>query len=329
MPENDELLRTIESIRAGIVRIQEQRMVQLASTYADSMRQFQGDIELITAKIADGMTKSELRSLPEYKRLISGVYDALQEFGNFMTVDLRRQSTEFIRYGNRDAIRLLKTSAGDVGAIFRELPIEAIEQLARYVDPGQPLYNRIQLFAPENVDRITAMMNDLIGKGYNPVTIGRQINNAFGYGLTDAMRMMRTVQIYSYRDASQANYVANSDLVRGWVWYAKLDGLTCMSCVAQHGSFHKVDEKLNDHHNGRCVQIPVTILSPDPFLDANAGKSWFESLPEADQRKMMGGAKWDAWKAGKFEFSQLSTTKNNDVFGNMKTEASLKELVGE
>jgi len=142
------------------------------------------------------------------------------------------------------------------------------------------------------------------------------------------MRMMRTVQIYSYRDASHLNYQNNRDVVDGWIWYAKLDGLTCMSCVAMHGTFHSVDERLNDHHNGRCVAVPVTRLS-DPFIKEGDGKSWFEQQPEGMQKKMMGAGKYDAWKAGKFDISQLSKEQNNDVFGLMRSETPLKDLIGE
>jgi hypothetical protein len=120
----------------------------------------------------------------------------------------------------------------------------------------------------------------------------------------------------------------NSDVVDGWIWTAKLDGATCMSCVAQHGSFHPVNERLNDHHNGRCVAIPVTKLSK-PFIEEGAGKSWFDVQPEAVQKQMMGTAKWDAYKANKFDFNKLSLDKHNDVFGDMKTEASLKDLIHE
>jgi hypothetical protein len=42
----------------------------------------------------------------------------------------------------------------------------------------------------------------------------------------------------------------------------------------------------------------------------------------------MGPAKYRAWKAGAFEFSQLSQEYDDDVYGVLLREASLKHMVG-
>lgn len=326
MADNQALLLTIERIQRQLVNLQNQKMIDLAKVYRSGIAQFDADIEIIAQKIADGVSKRQLMNTPEYKRLIDGTARALNEFSAYLGVDMRQEAQRFVALGYDDSIALLKSEAGDIAAVFRGLPTEALSALGQYANPGQPLYNRLQELAPQSVDKIANTIFDMIGKGYNPRTIGKFISDSYGLGLTDALRMMRTVQIYSYRDASHLNYQANRDVVRGWIWNAKLDSATCMSCVAQHGSFHNVDEKLNDHHNGRCVAVPVTILSGEPFIKEGAGEKWFEQLPESTQKQMMGGGKWQAWKDGKFRFDQLSTTQDNDVYGPMKTEASLKEL---
>lgn len=70
-----------------------------------------------------------------------------------------------------------------------------------------------------------------------------------------------------------------------------------------------------------------------PYLGDNApettGKDWFDRQDEATQRSMMGKDKFDAWKEGKFEFGNLSSTHTDDVYGEMRGETPLKDLIGE
>jgi hypothetical protein len=147
-------------------------------------------------------------------------------------------------------------------------------------------------------------------------------------GLNDAVRMMRTVQVYAYRDANQASYQVNSDIVRGWYWMAQLDDATCESCISMHGTFHSVDETLDDHFQGRCGMLPATILSnSNPLGSDTAGEDWFKGLPDSQQKAIMGPGKWQAWKDDKFDFSQLSKQVDNDVFGTMRTASTLKDLI--
>jgi hypothetical protein len=140
--------------------------------------------------------------------------------------------------------------------------------------------------------------------------------------------MTRTAQLYSYRQSANAIQVANADLLEGVVWCADLlYGRACMSCIAQHGTVYPVGTVCNDHHNGACDMLPIVKGGENPITQT--GEQWFMEQPEASQREMMGPGKYEAWSEGKFTFDQLSTTHEDDVFGQMRGEASLKSLLGE
>lgn len=104
-----------------------------------------------------------------------------------------------------------------------------------------------------------------------------------------------------------------------------------------HGSIHPNDEMLADHHEGRCSAIPVLATweelgimgVPETRPEIQSGEDWFKGLSETRQKEMMGGAKWRAWKAGAFEFGQLTKPYNSPVYGKMLREASLKEILGD
>ena len=65
----------------------------------------------------------------------------------------------------------------------------------------------------------------------------------------------------------------------------------------------------------------------EPIVQPDAGISWFMSLGEAQQKAMMGPGKYEAWKEGKFDLSDLTSVYNDEVYGEMRRETTLKELV--
>ena len=84
-------------------------------------------------------------------------------------------------------------------------------------------------------------------------------------------------------------------------------------------------------HN--CAPIPKAISYaslgltgfPDP-PPIQTGEAWFREQPETTQLAMMGPGKLEAWQAGKFEFVELSTAYQDEVYGELLRETTLKEL---
>jgi hypothetical protein len=147
-----------------------------------------------------------------------------------------------------------------------------------------------------------------------------------GQGLTTALRTARTAQIWSYREATRANYIANQDVVKGWIWFAALDSETCAACVAEHGTEHGLDEVLDDHYNGRCTMLPLTVTGVN---DIQGGADWLKAQDEETQRAILGKGKFEAWQDGRISLDQLATKHTDEVYGTMTAERSLKELIGD
>lgn len=179
-----------------------------------------------------------------------------------------------------------------------------------------------------------ALIAGLVG-GKSPRETAAFVMGKMGLGLNEAMTLTRTTQLWAYRSAAHANYLANSHVLEGWIWDAELDDRVCLSCVYMHGSFHTLDEILNDHHQGRCAAIPVTKKCSELGLDCEdydltadhiRGEDWFNSLPSWQQLAMMGPGIYNAWVNGDFEFSQLSVEYEDPVWGVMRRQATLQEL---
>lgn len=298
------------------------------SPYIDAL------MEYMTAQLEAGkLTKATVKSSAAYKNLIREISAELNDYEGYLKTEVRGASTNAARSGLTAGALLLATALADsLGVAVKDLPADALnsiqpDALSFLADYLKALAPKIDSLSNYHSVQIAEGILDRVALGQNPRVIATWITDAYGMGLTDSMRMTRTAQLYSYRQANNAVQVANGELLEGVVWCAELDDRVCMSCVALHGQVFPVGTLADDHHNGRCAMLPWVKGEPNPI--EQDGADWFTSQSETTQKSMMGTTKWQAWQDGKFELNQISGTYQDDVFGEMRGEVSLKDLLGE
>ncbi len=324
----DNVIDLADKFRRILERNDAAALERLVRAYEGLWYSIKDAIDLLAAELErkGELTVAQLTRLDRFKRLMKQTETELEKYGNYMAVELPQASRAAIALGEEHARGLILAGLGGVNAEMQALNPAVLETLIGFLSPGGALMKKLDGYAPYHGKRIEQAIFEFIAKGKNPRTLAAALARDYGYALTDALRMSRTVQIYSYREANRASYLANDRVVEGWIWHSVLDpGRTCMSCVAKHGSFHTLDERLNDHHNGLCFMVPQTIFGLGAPIQS--GEDWFGGLDNATQAKMMGAEKYKAWWAGKFEFSALSVEHDDDVYGRMWTEAPLKDLI--
>jgi hypothetical protein len=327
----DDILKFIAQYNALVAKNETKAAMALASRYQAMYKRIAPQIEALAQQIADGkLTVSQVRNLKSLALLEKNINEELTAYSGYIRTEIPTASLVAAGVGATFAYTVLQYLTG--GKNITKLDGDGLTKLMSWLQPGSALFERLGQLAGFRTDRVIQAILDAVGKGVGPRQVAREIMNAaegeFGGGLVDALRMSRTSQLWADREASRANYIANSDIVTGWIWIAELDSETCMSCVAQHGERFDLDEVLDDHHNGRCTMIPE-IQGQNPVDGMTGGKDWFNSQDEKTQKDMLGPGKYEAWKDGQFDLSQLSTQKSDDVYGTMRTESSLKDLVGE
>lgn len=329
MPEISPIIQQVEAYRLALAQREAAATNRLITAYRSLYRRLSGLIDSLVMQIGqEEPTRGQLVRMERYRELITQTAEELAGFQALTRAEIEQLARTGITLGVSDARGLLSTTVTgttQIAARFNALPRDAIESLLGFLDPSGPLYERMRLIAPTVTDELSRTLLDGLGAGFNPRKIAREITNTLGVGLTDAMRMARTVNLYSYREANRATYIANADVVEGWYWHAELGPRTCASCFAKHGSFHPLDEPLKDHHNGRCAEVPAVRGFPPPFTES--GEEWFSKQPASFQQSVLGKGKYAAWKEGKFPFSALTTTYEDSVFGVMWRETPLKELI--
>ncbi len=327
---------------------------QLIRIYGGMFVGLQGDIDAFLAdyESAEDPTKASVEALPSFNRLISNMSTALDDYEAVLRLEVSTDATANAGFGFQDSLLLigaavffsgLSNQAAETGQPFDRfsLTISAdqagiiageagffsseeatLEFLAELLDPNGELFRRIGFLGEFTTAHVADAILEGVALGRNPAKIAQDITNAFGIGLSDSMRIMRTSQLWSYRSATHSNYQANG--IDEWIWWAELGGNTCMSCINQHGSVHPSSESLNDHHNGRCTALPVV----DGFNSVTqTGQEWFEEMSEGEQIAQMGRAKWDAWQSGEIDFSSMTGLHEDGVYGTMRVEQSLKKIL--
>lgn len=311
--------------KAALAKIDADNLDAVTAAYLAMYDNLEAEIDALVLAMEDmdNPTANEVQSLPQYKRLVREAEKELDNFTGYLLTTIAAVGSAGIGYGLADSAALVNAMSGGG---FEGLSPNAMKPLLNYLAKDGKLYARLKELTGTTVDNVVTGIIEGVRQGFNPRKIADLIQDNFGGGLTDALRNVRTVQLYSYRDSARANYMATDGIITGWVWFATLDDRVCLSCAAMHGTIHDLDESLNDHYNGRCAALPYIPEFGNPV--EQSGKDWFDSLDPSQQSAMMGQSKLEAYNAGKFEFEKLSQEKETPVYGKMRSVASLKDLLG-
>lgn len=329
------LIEQVEKFKAGQSRREVSELRRLVDAYQVVYTRTQDEVEAFLLKLekqaeaGEAITPNQVRKMARYRQLLEEIEDQVNRYSQYTGIELNASARLAIGEGQRDALKLVELAANGqlTTAELRALNPEVIEQLVGFLAKDGALWKNLDGLGAWTSDQVGQAILEGIGLGQNPRTIAQAITKSLGMGLTQSLQMMRTVQLWSYREANRASYGANSDVVTGWVWLAELDEKTCASCIAMHGTEHPLDEPLNDHHNGRCTMVPMTVLSGNPV--EQTGEAWFTGQSEKMQKDILGGSMWDAWKEGKFTLADIPGTYQDEVYGEMRAAKTLKELLGE
>lgn len=307
---------------------------RLATAYSKVLDQINQQLRDLRAIAGEkGMTTQQLGNEASLVRLREQLKASLDEMRPVLERESRVMQADGIEVGLNTGANALET----LGVSFGVPTVQQIQALINYVDSAAFQAN-IANYGDAHVQAIGDILITGMTNGKGPVTIARQISNyVIDFPLADAVRMTRTVQIWSARQGAHETFRQNADVVDGWIWSCSLDTHTCVSCWAMQGTYHSNDETLNDHHLGRCGPIPVTKSWADLGFGGGSevtagiltGEDLFGQLPESQQKQIMGVARWSAWQDGLFNFSDLSTTYNDPVYGTMRKAASLNQLIGD
>jgi F like protein len=342
------LQQTIAEYRKQLLQRSRQAEAALEYAHEQAVKLIQPMLDILYQSIAAKLEADQeipLEWLYENKRLqaieqmITGQID---HFGALSQMQVGQLQSLAAQLGEQAGLAALDaTVPSGVNWSFGVPSPKAIAALVGATQRGSPLYDLFQGFGNEAAQGASDALITGVTLGYNPRDIAPMVEQALDISRARALTIARTEGIRPYRQANMETFRANSDVVKGWTWICALLRNSCAACIAQHGTFHTLDEELNDHPNGACVAMPVTndwsdILGPlgidttgleDTSPDIVDGSDWFAGQSEAVQRSILGNSKYDAWSNGDFALSDIVGTSHSEDWGSSIYEKPLKELV--
>lgn len=270
--------------------------------------------------------------------------------------------TETLNHTDDMMLLGLPERAARLNISFNRINPRAIEAIVGTTSQNSPIFRLFTKLSIEGAQSAINALRNGIALGWNPRKTARLIRNALGTALNRALTIARTETLRAQRIAANENYRANDGVVKGWRWSASLDGRTCPSCWAMHGTIHPLSEDMESHPNCRCAAVPVQYsyeelykrwglnpedgrkidlmnnqeevykkynISPDKLRRVMGGEEAFRSLSEAEQRGILGNTRWLAWRDGKLNFGDFVKKTYDPEYGRGIGLPSLRETLGE
>jgi hypothetical protein len=89
------------------------------------------------------------------------------------------------------------------------------------------------------------------------------------------------------------------------------------------GEHFELESELDCHPNGRCVAVPEILGMDVPQWEL--GSNWLSNQSEAQQREIMGNARFELWKGG-MPLDAFAGKSHSDEWGDTPIIVPLKDL---
>lgn len=337
------ILDIAAQFRSDLAAIERDAVTQLVGAYAGILSGLQAELRGLVMELRQQgtpITMSQLRRNERLRALIRQVETEITRLALQLETMIPIWQSQAATLGERAAEQLFFAGLGPtpepVRVPFNHLPTGAIAQMVGTLANGSPLKALLAELGPEAAANVRSNLLSGLAQGLNPRSVARKMKDALGGSLTRALTIARTEMLRAYREANRAVYEANSDVLEGWVWVAKIDRRTCAFCWAQHGSFHRLGEPMATHPQCRCAPIPRTKSwadlgfpgIPDQRPLIPAGSEVFARLPVDTQRFILGPAKFRAFQDGELDLEDVVGFRIDPKWGPVGWERSLRDILG-
>jgi hypothetical protein len=274
--------------------------------------------------VGEVITKQMVWRAERYKIIKAQLQAEVKKYNSEYAIDVveaaQRQYSAAGIQAAQDAIYASYPSP--LSASFNKINLGAVESMIGFAGDGSPLYSLLKNDYPDAVDGLTQALVDGLARGLGPGQIGRDMANGMGMGLDRALLIARTEAARSYRTASTEQY-RQSGVVGGFMRLVKKE-TACAGCLMLDGELFDTADELDDHPRGKCMVIPIVEGVTPPQWQK--GQDWFLEQSEADQQRILGPQKWQAWKDSGLPVSALAKHNHSDVWGSSPRPATISEL---
>lgn len=334
-----EVYEIADRFRRDLLQRERAAASRMVHEYGAIWKQINGRIRELSREYYSGEGKNAHVWLNEFDRLRilrSQVEGEITRFAQHASAEIKGQQWEAVSAAGVHTEQMVTGQLPpNVNIGFYRLPREALTDLVGFLSDGSPLADLLGELGPEAGKAVADKLVQGLALGLHPRQVALECRQAMGLGLTRALRIARTETLRAYREATHRTYGANSDIIGGWIWRSARNERTCAMCWAMDGTEHGLDERLDDHINGRCFQVPKTKTWKDLGFDIeetryrtrSTGVEAFEKLDDVKKLRILGLAKFTAYQDGLIKLDDLIGRRYSRRWGTMRYEKSLAEVV--
>jgi SPP1 gp7 family putative phage head morphogenesis protein len=333
-----EIYDQAEQFKADLVRRERIAASQLVRQYGRSWKRLRALLTDVTDRIETArrqgieVSPAWLYQQQRYQALIAQVEREVLRYVEAVDSSVRREQAAAIRAATRHAATAIRTAAASTpfaSVTVTALPVEAITSMVGFLADGSPLSSLLAKLPPGMSREVGDALTEAVTLGYNPRKTAAIIRHRAGMTLSRSLTIARTETLRAYREATHQTYKANSNIVAGWYWVASLSRRTCAACIALHGTFHTMEERMSTHVRCRCTSIPGIKGDPSPFTEN--GEEWFAKQSAEVQRAVFSNnAAYQAYRDGQAKLTDFVGKQVNPVWGDSYVQLGAKRaLAGE
>ena len=342
MPGPSDAQDAVENFRAAVIQQEVKASAQVVRAYAPVYTRLERDTRaLVGVAQTRGLKPWQVMRMERLKELerqfLANASRFATQAGSIIT------DSQLVAVGlGRDGA-LQATTAGlprgvtmdnmaNLGLGWNRLPDDAFQNFVGIAGDGAPLANLLNPLGPEAITGVREKIGEGIALGKGPRETANLVRTAAGIPLSRSLLITRTETNRAFREATRLSYQSNSQVVKGYRRHADQSERTCMACIALDGKFYPLDRALDEHPNGRCALVPEVLDYADLGLDMpreappQNARDWLSGQPAEAQRRVLGGTRYDAWKAGEIELNQLAVVRPNRIWGDTAVVRPLNEI---
>lgn len=334
MPE-PAVVVAMREFKAGLLAREHAQMQYMARRWLTVERRLDGDIQMLARELGEakeaGLSygRGKLYQMERYKQLQAQAQREIRQYVGWADDTISSGQEDMIRRGVGDAAQAIQLSYyPQIGPHFERLPLQAVQHMVGITAEGKPVGALLKrrMLPGTSIAGWQQLCDELVhgtALGRNPRETALAMRDALSSGLDKALVIARSEQMRVYRQASLDQY-QESEVVIGQKRLTAHDGRVCAACLADDATLYTLEAAINDHPNGRCTPVPVVQGMPE--VTWRAGEDWLLTQPEAIQRSILRGERYQEWKDGRFAFQDLIVKKRHPTWGESLGVRSVQSL---
>ena len=320
-------ITTAREFREQLIRQEDAALREMSRQWVRMENRLMSQYQLLSQEILDRQARGEavprqmIFNLQRYQQMMAEIAKELPEYDAKAVQIITDHQIESYTLGLEAAEAVIMDTRPS-SPMWNRVGKDAAQITAGFAGNGAPLGQLLQRDYGDLGVKVTDALVEGVALGKGAHATAKAMRDVMGMEYKRSVRIARTEINRAYRIANADQY-AKSGVVTKVLRLCAKQTNTCLACLMMDGD-EVPNGVLDDHPNGRCTTVAVTIHGTVPQWEH--GQQWFEHLDEADQRMIMGDGRYELWKQDGVSLRDMVKMQPNPVWGGSPTIISEREL---